>query len=235
MNEPSTRLTALLIGFGLTAWFGLYATMPALPDDSSLAAMARWWDTVGTPSASMTLVHLSATALASWLTVSGAIGLIASVRSSRTTAMLWRLVCTPGLRRLLGGTVLVASTGAPQIAVAEDTEPADTGPDIILEDRGPMTDDPIVLTDIGPGPVVAPGYPGPAPTTPASDPVIDTWTIERGDHLWRIAEETLRDRDHEADVSLVTEYWIRLIEANPDVVGDNPDLVYPGQIVRLPD
>ena len=79
----------------------------------------------------------------------------------------------------------------------------------------------------------------PEPEAPvASTPVdADVWVIESGDHLWRVAEETLTHHagrpvsDREVDG-----YWRTLIELNRDVLSDptNPDLVYPGQVFTLP-
>lgn len=60
-----------------------------------------------------------------------------------------------------------------------------------------------------------------------------TWTVGPGDHLWRIAEETLGAAQGRppADAE-VARYWQRLILENPDVT--DPDLVLPGQVIALP-
>ena len=78
----------------------------------------------------------------------------------------------------------------------------------------------------------------------------ETWLVAEGDHLWGIAVETVAQRasaghhaddhpddhpdDHADDHMSVLRYWLKLIEANADVVGDDPDLIYPGQVIRLP-
>ena len=61
-----------------------------------------------------------------------------------------------------------------------------------------------------------------------------TWTVEAGDHLWGIAAATVAERSGSEDHMEVARYWLKLIEANADTVGDNPDLIYPGQVIRLP-
>ena len=61
-----------------------------------------------------------------------------------------------------------------------------------------------------------------------------TWTVEPGDHLWGIAAATVAERSGSEDHMEVVRYWLKLIEANADTVGDNPDLIYPGQLIRLP-
>lgn len=63
-----------------------------------------------------------------------------------------------------------------------------------------------------------------------------TWTVEPGDHLWSIAERTVRASDPDASRRQVDRYWRRLIDANLDrlVVPGNPDLILPGQEILLP-
>ena len=62
-----------------------------------------------------------------------------------------------------------------------------------------------------------------------------TWLVEPGDHLWGIAAATVTERSGSEDHMTIVRYWLKLIEANADTVGDNPDLIRPGQIIRLPD
>lgn len=67
--------------------------------------------------------------------------------------------------------------------------------------------------------------------------VSPTWTVEVGDHLWAIAEESLADEWGRAPSDpQIVEYWLALIEKNqPRLVdADNPDLIIPGQIIELP-
>jgi nucleoid-associated protein YgaU len=63
------------------------------------------------------------------------------------------------------------------------------------------------------------------------------WTVAPGDHLWSIATAALTDRwgRHPSDAE-VDPYWRRLIEANRANLAhrDNPDLIYPGQVLVLP-
>ena len=63
---------------------------------------------------------------------------------------------------------------------------------------------------------------------------LGTWIVEPGDHLWGIAAATVAERSGSEDHREVARYWLKLIEANADTVGDNPDLIYPGQLIRLP-
>ena len=74
------------------------------------------------------------------------------------------------------------------------------------------------------------------PVDGASDAAgLDNWIVQPGDHLWGIAAATVAERSGSEDHMTVTRYWLKLIELNSDTVGDDPDLIYPGQVIRLPD
>jgi resuscitation-promoting factor RpfA len=84
--------------------------------------------------------------------------------------------------------------------------------------------------------------PKPAPVTPPASPLLTgnprpTATIEeaivvrRGDSLWHIAARHLGSSVSAAEIA--TE-WPRWWNANRDVIGDNPDLILPGQVLRPP-
>jgi predicted chitinase len=51
-----------------------------------------------------------------------------------------------------------------------------------------------------------------------------TYTVAPGDSLWAIAQAKLGDGSR----------WPEIYELNKDVVGENPDLIHPGQVLRLP-
>jgi nucleoid-associated protein YgaU len=55
-----------------------------------------------------------------------------------------------------------------------------------------------------------------------------------GDHLWSIAERALSERLGRAPTDAeVTPFWLDVIELNRDRVAD-PDLIFSGQVLRLP-
>ncbi len=50
-----------------------------------------------------------------------------------------------------------------------------------------------------------------------------SYTVQKGDSLSKIAKREYGD----------AQQWRRIYQANRDVI-DNPDLIYPGQVLRLP-
>ncbi|MDT0187715.1 LysM domain-containing protein [Microbacterium sp. ARD31] len=67
----------------------------------------------------------------------------------------------------------------------------------------------------------------PRPATPARE-APGAYVVQPGDSLWSIA------RAHPARDLTVDERWRAIWRANHDVVGDDPDLILPGQALRLP-
>jgi nucleoid-associated protein YgaU len=72
---------------------------------------------------------------------------------------------------------------------------------------------------------------------PAAGNEVHTVTVEKGDHFWSIAEDTLAEQwGREATDTEVTPYWVQLVEANEGKLlppGD-PDMIYPDQEFVLP-
>ena len=75
-----------------------------------------------------------------------------------------------------------------------------------------------------------------ATAAPAPDearaPTADSVTVRRGDSLWRIAAEHL---DADASDAEIAAAWPRWYEANRAVIGSDPNLIHPGQVLRAPD
>jgi nucleoid-associated protein YgaU len=72
-------------------------------------------------------------------------------------------------------------------------------------------------------PAPAPTARAPHPTAPPT-PVTRTYTVVSGDSLSRIAKREYGDANQ----------WRRIYEANRNII-KNPDLIYPGQILRIPE
>lgn len=97
---------------------------------------------------------------------------------------------------------------------------------------------------VGTGPAVADSGSGPgvlglalpdrvmASTAPAGSPAPPRLVrVRRGDTLWSIASRRL---PASAPDAAVTRAWRRLAAANPNRV-DDPDLIFPGTVLRVPD
>jgi nucleoid-associated protein YgaU len=64
---------------------------------------------------------------------------------------------------------------------------------------------------------------GGSSTAPSSDAQGQTYTVKKGDSLSKIAKRVYGD----------AQQWRKIHEANRDII-DNPDLIYPGQVLKLP-
>jgi nucleoid-associated protein YgaU len=58
----------------------------------------------------------------------------------------------------------------------------------------------------------------------------ERYTVRPGDSLWDIAEMKLGT----AEARRIARYWPRIHRANRDVIGGDPNLIVPGQILTLP-
>lgn len=54
--------------------------------------------------------------------------------------------------------------------------------------------------------------------------------VQSGETLWGIAAKALKTSDERR----IARYWPRIHRANRDVIGRNPDLIFPGQVLHLP-
>ena len=63
---------------------------------------------------------------------------------------------------------------------------------------------------------------GGSSTAPAGQPA-QTYTVKKGDSLSKIAKRVYGD----------PQQWHKIHEANRDII-DNPDLIHPGQVLKLP-
>lgn len=113
--------------------------------------------------------------------------------------------------------VAIVDVGAIDAAPHAPTDPFDDSP--AAGDTGPPT--------AGDTAAVAP--------VPGRDPAA-TWTIQPGDHLWAVANRTLRAHGLDASNRATADYLNTLIGLNQAVfaVPGEPDLVYCGQVFELP-
>ena len=74
------------------------------------------------------------------------------------------------------------------------------------------------------------------PLTLASEAIGVTVVVESGDHLWKISDRHLQaTMGHNPTSREILPYWRKVIETNrPTLRSGDPDLIYPGEVVRLP-
>lgn len=241
---------------GTLASFGLLAAgagaaavllqVPVASEPPDPPAFLTWWEATGTEVAVIALLRLAGLAAAAYLALVSAIGWVASITRSVSVRRVWWVVTPRAARRLMavGVTAGLAASCAMPVG-AQD--PPSSGPALI--DLGPApttsTEAAPSLIDLGAEPSPAPAGPPPGPSGPLhsveavrapapAEPTAHRWTVEAGDHLWSIAEETLRDRGAAADTAAVTRYWRRLIDTNRAAIGADEDLVHPGLVLVLP-
>lgn len=133
------------------------------------------------------------------------------------------IVCRslPGNQKLFGTNIKVT------LEEYKLTEDAKDGFDITVKvklkqwrDYGPKTVN-IIMSEFGPRAAVEPQRE--ATTSPAPDQAT-AYTVVKGDCLWNIAKKFYGSG---------SKYTV-IYNANRDVVGGNPNLIYPGQVLTIP-
>jgi nucleoid-associated protein YgaU len=64
---------------------------------------------------------------------------------------------------------------------------------------------------------------GGSSTAPSGEAPVQTYTVQKGDSLSKIAKRVYGD----------AQQWHKIHDANRDII-DNPDLIHPGQVLKLP-
>lgn len=235
---PDGRRLALLAATATVVGAALLA-VPLHRPPSRPAALADWWDHIGTAEATMSLLRMAGLITVAWMWSVVALGAAATTRRGPAVAA-WHRVTPIGIRRALLATACTISASNPTGALALESDRDVVVP--VLHDLGPDEGDATpalpVLIDLGSHEEADPSAPGEeTPRVAARDATAaadDVWTVERGDHLWRIAEATLVDRGEPSDDAHVLDYWRTLIDHNRSTIGPDPDLIHPGTVIRLP-
>lgn len=61
-----------------------------------------------------------------------------------------------------------------------------------------------------------------------------TYVVVRGDSLWKIARSVLSEGGARPSGAEIGAFWRSVYDTNRDVIGANPNLIFPGQILELP-
>ena len=73
----------------------------------------------------------------------------------------------------------------------------------------------------------------PAPASASASAVV--YVVVGGDSLWAIAERHLASRTGRTPSSSeIDRLWREIYEANHEIIGSDPDLIFPGQHLRIP-
>jgi nucleoid-associated protein YgaU len=192
--------------------------------DETAAALTAPQRTVDTDGADALL--LAAAGLAAWCVWTwGALGLALTALSAApgaaggTARVLLRAVLPAGARRgaaLALGIGLGLGVASPALAGS----PTGTAPAPATEARLAVPDWPSAAG------TAVPDWPG--------DDVAEQRVVVAGDCLWDIAADALRRAGPEpgpADVAAAVQAWW---SANADVIGPDPDLILPGQVLQPP-
>ena len=63
-------------------------------------------------------------------------------------------------------------------------------------------------------------------------PAARTVVVRSGDSLWLLAEHEVRTRATDRQVS---DGWHAIYRRNRGVIGPDPDLIHPGQVLKIPE
>ncbi len=64
---------------------------------------------------------------------------------------------------------------------------------------------------------------------------VSSYTVRTGDCLWSIARSTIIADGSVPNGASTAELWRRIYDVNANVIGANPGLIFPGQILEIPE
>ncbi len=231
----STTVVMAVVGLALWA---------AAPDPGTVAAATtdpqRLVDTQGPD----LLVTLLAWVLAAACWLWGGAGLLLTAASAapglggRLAGAVLTVVLPAGLRRAAALAIGVSLVAAPGVALG-DPGPSPTA---VTATTSPVTTSPVATSPAPKATVAPPAWSDVAPAAADSPPPVPDWpspatteehVVVRGDCLWDIAATRLATLGPVTDAqvrSAVQAWW----QVNAAVVGPDPDLLLPGQVLHAP-
>ena len=245
MSIRRLGVTATVMALVMWALASLTPGIAAMAE--TLAAAQRTADTAGPDVLVLSAAGLLAWAVWAW----GALGLVLTAASALpgmlggAARVALHVVLPAGARRsaalalglglgvagpVLGTATLVAPT--PAVAAEAGTPPSTAGvPDWPAVPYAlPVPDWPASTTPRSPATQL------PAPDGPSAAAPADAHVVVRGDCLWHIASDRLL-AEHgrtptDGEVAAATQAWW---QTNAEVIGPDPDLLLPGQVLRPPE
>jgi LysM repeat protein len=216
-----SRTRARLLGLAATLSLLLFVIgvpILLLAFDASPTPANLGWSMLTTPDdGTVALAVIGAVAWIAWavFTVSVVVEIAARTRGLRAPRLPALALPQTAASRVVGFAALLF-VSIPTVAAVAHPPRAFADP--------PSAPTPVSVT----APAQAPHVPLPHPekdaaTTPAP-PETEAYTVKRGDSLWRIAEERLGDGTR----------YVELENLNRHVLGDHPDFLIPGTVLRVP-
>lgn len=228
--------TALMCGVAWALWLvgpGLPEVRDALADPQGLV------DRAGPDALVLVCVPLLAWLCWAW----GALGLLLTAASTvpgwagRLAGLLLAGVLPAGARRAAAVALGIGLSTAAPVLLPPSALPSFTASAAAADQLGSGLDPVVVDLPTGTTQSVVPDWPGAPPAVPDWPEVgADAHVVLRGDCLWDIAADWLRHGHLDSEptdtaVREATEAWW---QANAAVIGPDPDLLLPGQVLRPP-
>jgi LysM repeat protein len=230
-------LTGWLVGLAAATVVLVTSTDPLLarlgdptagPDTAvATAAAAAGWLVLGRLVLGVTLTLIEALTGAATATRHGPVGRLARA----LTPSVLRQAIHHSIRVGLVAGAVGSAVVTPTVAFGS---PAPTTADVRLTDRTAPPEWPVLDRPAHPVPRAL----APVPATGTSDesarppsPQGDHYRVRPGDSLWSIAAQHLPTSASQADVARAWPRWWRV---NRDVVGSDPSIIRPGQVLRVP-
>jgi len=240
----------------LVAWTaGLSAVVAAMvalgdgalagPDLRAPSTWATWAQGSSTPDAVMAVLRLVVLGLAAYLLVVTLLAVAFRLGSAGREVSVLDVVTLPFVRSIVRAGVGVGLVGATVAGVAAQpsvrSAPTSADAAMVAAAASPAptisaVDEPVptATPEGAAAEAVVPELAVPQVAVPDATP---TWTVVAGDHLWSIAERTVAAMlGRTPTEGEVVPYWRSLIDANRATLADpgNPDLLYSGQVLTLP-
>jgi hypothetical protein len=210
-------LTALVVGMRVLGRGTL-----AGPPLGHPATWSRWATDRGAPDAAMALLRLAVQAVASYLLVATLFGVVVRLVRVRPLLAAADALTVPVVRRVVQAGLGAGLAGAALVP---------SGIAVAAIPAAPTTS----AVPIAPGDDVAPVMQRlDVAVAPAQ---ARTWTVAAGEHLWSISERILSDAwSRPPSDQEIAPFWREVIAENRDrlVDPDNPDLIFPGQVLLVP-
>lgn len=233
-------IAAATVLVALAFLHGIGSGRLAAPPLTDPGAWSDWLAERDAVTASFSLIRVFGLGIGWYLAGTTALQLVARVARLGGLAAIADLLAVPMVRRLAAGLVGLGVSASMAPGAVEGAAPprstmeriADPGPNAVLR-RLPDGEIMVALDDSDQDSAELERLPALPATQDRAVDSPEAWTVQPGDHLWSISEEVLADAwgrpptDAETDL-----YWRSVLAANalPD-----PDLLFPGQVVVLPE